>query len=176
MTQQQLADLTGYGDRSSIAKIEKGLVDISQSKLELFASVLRVSAGELMGNEPTPLYEAAAGSGRINDGYTNTISLQLGADEVAVTVKGDSMYPVLCDGDIAIIAATSVVRSDGDIMLVKINGDEATLKYVKKDSDGLYLYAENTDAYKRRFFTAKEVDELPVTIEGVVVRFIREMK
>ena len=48
MTQQQLADLTGYGDRSSIAKIEKGLVDISQSKLELFASVLKVPPGELM--------------------------------------------------------------------------------------------------------------------------------
>lgn len=51
MTQQQLADLTGYGDRSSIAKIEKGLVDISQSKLELFASVLKVPPGELMTDE-----------------------------------------------------------------------------------------------------------------------------
>ena len=50
LTQQQLADLTGYGDRSSIAKIEKGLVDLSQSKLELFAKVLHVSPGELMGN------------------------------------------------------------------------------------------------------------------------------
>ena len=50
LTQQQFADLTGYGDRSSIAKIEKGLVDISQSKLELFAKVLHVSAGELLGN------------------------------------------------------------------------------------------------------------------------------
>lgn len=46
LTQQQLADLTGYGDRSSIAKIEKGLVDLSQSKLELFAKVLHVSPGE----------------------------------------------------------------------------------------------------------------------------------
>lgn len=50
LTQQQLADLTGYGDRSSIAKIENGLVDLSQSKLELFAKVLHVSPGELMGD------------------------------------------------------------------------------------------------------------------------------
>jgi len=49
LTQDQLAQLTGYTDRSSIAKIEKGLVDISQSKLELFAAVLKVSPGELMG-------------------------------------------------------------------------------------------------------------------------------
>ena len=49
LTQDQLARLTGYTDRSSIAKIEKGLVDISQSKLELFADVLKVTPGELMG-------------------------------------------------------------------------------------------------------------------------------
>ena len=49
LTQDQLAKLTGYTDRSSIAKIESGLVDISQSKLELFARVLRVSPGELIG-------------------------------------------------------------------------------------------------------------------------------
>ena len=49
MTQEQLAKLAGYTDRSSIAKIESGLVDISQSKLELFAHVLHVSPGELIG-------------------------------------------------------------------------------------------------------------------------------
>lgn len=51
MTQQQLADLTGYGDRSSIAKIESGLVDLSQSKLELFAKVLHTTPGSLMGHD-----------------------------------------------------------------------------------------------------------------------------
>lgn len=49
LTQDQLAQLAGYTDRSSIAKIERGLVDISQSKLELFARVLHVSPGELIG-------------------------------------------------------------------------------------------------------------------------------
>ena len=50
ITQQQLADMTGYNDRSSIAKIESGLVDIPQSKLELFAKVLHTTPGELMGD------------------------------------------------------------------------------------------------------------------------------
>lgn len=49
MSQQQLADLTGYGDRSSIAKIEKGLVDLSQSKLEIFAAALKMKPSDLMG-------------------------------------------------------------------------------------------------------------------------------
>lgn len=50
MTQDDLAKLTGYTDRSSIAKIERGDVDLPQSKIMLFASALRVDAGTLMGN------------------------------------------------------------------------------------------------------------------------------
>ena len=49
LTQQKLAELTGYNDRSSIAKIESGSVDIPQSKLELFAKVLGCSPAYLMG-------------------------------------------------------------------------------------------------------------------------------
>ena len=40
LSQDALAKLTGYTDRSSITKIEKGLVDLQQSKIELFAKAL----------------------------------------------------------------------------------------------------------------------------------------
>lgn len=50
MSQVELAKLTGYTDRSSITKIERGAVDLPQSKILLFAKALRVSPGELMGN------------------------------------------------------------------------------------------------------------------------------
>lgn len=51
MTQEQLAHKMGYTDRSSIAKIESGKVDLPQSKLEQFAKVLHTTPGELMGTE-----------------------------------------------------------------------------------------------------------------------------
>ena len=51
MSQAELARRTGYTDRSSIAKIEKGMVDLSQSKIKQFADVFGVSPGELMGWE-----------------------------------------------------------------------------------------------------------------------------
>lgn len=51
MSQVELAKLTGYTDRSSIAKIEKGLVDLSLSKIEAFADALGVDPGDLMGDE-----------------------------------------------------------------------------------------------------------------------------
>lgn len=57
MTQDELARLAGYTDRSSIAKIEKGLVDIAQSKIEQFASIFGVSAGALMGWDQAPAEE-----------------------------------------------------------------------------------------------------------------------
>ena len=51
MSQQQLAKLTGYQDRSSIAKIESGFVDLPQSKILQFSKVLQVSPAYLMGLE-----------------------------------------------------------------------------------------------------------------------------
>ena len=54
LSQEELAKRTGYTNRSSIAKIEKGLVDLSQTKIELFAKVLGVAPGDLMGWEQEP--------------------------------------------------------------------------------------------------------------------------
>lgn len=54
MSQMDLAKKTGYKDRSSIAKIEKGEVDLSQSKIELFAEALCTTASDLMGWEEKP--------------------------------------------------------------------------------------------------------------------------
>ena len=56
MSQDTLAELTGYKDRSSIAKIEKGEVDLAESKIREFAKALKVSPQELMGwDEPDEL-------------------------------------------------------------------------------------------------------------------------
>lgn len=51
LTQDELARRVGYTDRSSIAKIEKGLVDLSQTKIKQFADIFGVSASTLMGGE-----------------------------------------------------------------------------------------------------------------------------
>ena len=49
MSQEELARLTGYTSRSSIAKIEKGEVDLTQSKIIAFANALGTTPGKLMG-------------------------------------------------------------------------------------------------------------------------------
>ena len=55
LSQETLAKLTGYTDRSSITKIEKGLVDLQQSKIELFAKALGTTSRELVGWDDEPV-------------------------------------------------------------------------------------------------------------------------
>lgn len=50
-TQEELAHRIGYTDRSSIAKIEAGQTDLSQSKIMEFAEVFGIEPGDLMGWE-----------------------------------------------------------------------------------------------------------------------------
>ena len=55
MSQEELAKRLGYKSRSTIAKIESGENDITQSKIVAFAKALQVEPGYLMGwEEPAP--------------------------------------------------------------------------------------------------------------------------
>lgn len=49
ISQDELAKKLGYKSRSTIAKIEKGENDISQSKIAAFATALQTTPGDLMG-------------------------------------------------------------------------------------------------------------------------------
>ena len=49
LTQSELADKMGYADKSMIAKIEKGTVDLPQSKIFAFAKALETTPLYLMG-------------------------------------------------------------------------------------------------------------------------------
>ena len=51
LTQSQLAEKLGYADKSMIAKIEKGQVDLPQSKIVAFAKALYMEPSDLMGFE-----------------------------------------------------------------------------------------------------------------------------
>lgn len=68
MSQQELADAMGYKTRSTIAKIESGENDVSQKKLQRFASVLDTTVEALVSSyasrveDITDLPSGAAGS------------------------------------------------------------------------------------------------------------------
>ena len=57
MSQDELAQKTGYKSRSSINKIEKGLTDINQTKIVEFAKALDTTVADLMGWVPNSTYK-----------------------------------------------------------------------------------------------------------------------
>ena len=55
LTQTQLAEACGYADKTMISKIEKGLVDLPQSKIAVIAKALNTTPRSLMGWDDDPV-------------------------------------------------------------------------------------------------------------------------
>lgn len=91
----------------------------------------------------------------------------------ALRVRGESMTPTLMDGDIIIVRSQSEVRS-GEIAVVTINGNEATCKEVQVSGDGLALIGHNPSVYTPHFYSAEDVERMPVVIRGKVVSMRRD--
>lgn len=86
---------------------------------------------------------------------------------VGLQIHGASMEPRMKDGDVVIVRIQDDV-DDGDIAVVFVNGDEATIKKIKKTLRGISLIPLNP-AFEPMFFPNSEIESLPVRIFGKVV-------
>lgn len=91
----------------------------------------------------------------------------------ALRVQGDSMEPDLRNGDIVIVEKQEFVEN-GDVAVVRVNGEDVTLKRVKVSTKGLMLIPSNP-AYDPVFFDSDQVATLPVTIIGKVIEIRRRL-
>ena len=83
-------------------------------------------------------------------------------------VTGDSMIGArIFDGDLIYVKSVTDVNS-GEIAIILINGDEATVKRVIKKEHLLILEASNSN-YENRYFNEEEIKTLPVQIIGKVL-------
>ncbi len=96
-----------------------------------------------------------------------------GGEYFGLEVYGDSMEPTLQEGDVVIVKKQYEARPH-DIAVVMVNGDEATIKEVKITEDGITLVGHNIRSYTPRFYSAREVAQLPVKIIGVVCEVRRK--
>lgn len=183
LSQDALAKLTGYTDRSSITKIEKGLVDLQQSKIELFAKALGTTTKDLVGWDDEPNQKKKGVTinvlGRVAAGIpieavTDIIDTEEIPEEMARTgeffglqIHGDSMEPKFSEGDVVIVRQQDDAES-GDIVIAMINGDDATCKRLRKYRDGIELISNNP-SYDPMFFSNEEIERKPVKIIGRVV-------
>lgn len=90
-----------------------------------------------------------------------------------IKVKGDSMLPDYHEGDTLIIEHTPSCESGSDC-IVAINGNEAFLKRVYINSNGITLQALNPK-YEPLIYSNDEIKQLPVTIIGIVKELRRKI-
>ena len=110
-----------------------------------------------------PLY---ADENIIDYEYVHQEELVMGEETFFLEVKGDSMINArIYDGDRVRIRKQNHLDNNGDIMAVRVNGDEATLKRVYLQENGIALISENPK-YAPMFYPASEIESGYVEIIG----------
>ena len=94
----------------------------------------------------------------------------LGAGEhYALEVSGDSMVEAgILDGDYALVRRTETAR-DGEIVVALVRGEEATLKYLRREGGMIRLDPANA-AYDPQFYLPGEV-EVQGKLAGLLRRY-----
>lgn len=91
----------------------------------------------------------------------------------ALKVNGTSMTPKFEDGDVLILKKQDNCEN-GDFCAISINHTECTFKKVLKKENGITLMPLNPE-FEPMFFTNKEIEELPITILGIVKEVRRSL-
>lgn len=195
MKQVDLVEKTGL-DKTLINKYLAGIMKAKQDKLTILADALNVNEVWLMGYDipmdrnlntdelGNPVVEIPL-LGAVKAGYDylaqenwiGTVNVRTalvgdGSGYFALKIKGDSMAPVFIEGDIVIIKKQSDCENN-EFAVVIINGEEGTLKKVKKTDSGIILQPLNP-AYGPVMYTFEEMENIPILIAGVVKQLQRE--
>lgn len=185
LTQGELATAAGYSDRSMISQIEKGNTDITRERFIKIADALGVDYSVLLfdqkGNDHKVTVESVSVPVLCN--ITPLSSEQSGAVEIprkmagtgdffAVTMSGDSMSPFVLPGDL-LICKKQPFADNGDIVVISVNGEMATIKRYQTERNLIMLYSDNP-AVKPFMFTTS--DNVNISIVGRVVEIRRTLK
>jgi len=90
-------------------------------------------------------------------------------DHYALEVSGDSMVDAgILDGDFALVRRTDTAR-DGEIVVALVRGEEATLKYLRREKGMIRLDPANA-AYDPQFYAPDEV-QVQGKLAGLLRRY-----
>lgn len=184
-TQQQIADLLGI-TRAAYTNIENGKRGCDADNLVTLARHYGVSTDYLLGRTDYSDIPAPTTKGKwipvlgcvqagipieaVEDiiGYEEISNeMAQSGDYFALRIRGDSMEPRMHEGDVVIVRKQDDAET-GDVCVVMVNGNDATVKRIKKSPKGLFLIALNP-AFEPMFFSNLEIQELPVKLLGKVV-------
>lgn len=157
-------------------------------KIELMANYFGISKADLVEERPTNRSTKSGVAINVYGSVAAGIPLEMIEDIIdteeitedmartgeffGLRIKGDSMTPTICDGDIVIVRQQNDAES-GDIVIATVNGNEATCKRLRKYKEGIELIAINP-SYDTLEFSSEEILEKPVKIIGKVVEARRK--
>ena len=187
LSQKQVADYLGITSQA-YGYYERGERNPGSDNLRKLANYFDVSVDYLLGrdqgqNQTNNRYIPLLGSVRAGipieaiediEEYIDIYPRFVKHGELfALRVQGDSMEPDLRNGDIVIIEKQEYVEN-GQIAVVRVNGEDFTIKRVKLSPKGIMLIPSNP-AYDPVFFDSDQVATLPVTIIGKVIEIRRRL-
>lgn len=184
LTLEEVAKIVGVS-RQTIQRYESGVIaSIPSDRIEKLAQALNTTPAFVMfGNRVAPsaqkgtripvLGRVAAGIPieaieDVEDWEEIPESMAKNGEYFALRIKGESMSPKLQPGDVVIVKKQNDVDT-GDTAIVLVNGNDATVKQIKKTETGIMLVGLNVEVYQPHFYSNKEIEELPVKIIGKVV-------
>jgi repressor LexA len=194
MTQSQLCDASGVS-QAQLSLYESGQRSPTADTLMKLAKSLNVSVDYLLGLVDSPLSnlrgevtsanlktqkqipilgQVSAGSGvpAEDDVIGHMMIDETESIDFALVVHGHSMYPKLLDGDIVFVRKQQLARN-GQMVVVRINGDEGVIKYFHKSGDTIILTSENPDYKPIRINRDRWTTECAII--GVVVGLKRKL-
>lgn len=185
LTMKQVADFVGVSE-ATVSRWESGnIANMGRDKIALLSQILKITPGAIAGydlyqkefNKKTGVKIPVLGLVRAGipmDAVEYIIDYEEIGEDMArqgeffgLQIKGDSMEPKISEGDVVIVRKQPDVES-GEIAIVLVNGDEATIKKVQKFNGGINLIPSNP-AYDVITYTNEQIEKLPVRVLGKVV-------
>ena len=168
--------------QATMSGYETGKYEPDLKTLKAIADYFAVSVDYVLGGNtmPTaikgirvPVYAAVAAGIPIEaiedivDYEEIDAALAATGDFFGLRIKGDSMEPRMREGDVVIVRKQDDADT-GDIAIILVNGNEATVKKIKKEPSGISLIPNNP-AHDIQYYSAADIASLPVRIIGKVV-------
>ncbi len=154
-----------FMDFNTLFEMVKGTAKVDTDVKELVSKrALRIPVlGRVAAGVPLSAIEEIIGYEEISDQLART------GEIFALRIKGNSMEPKIENGSTVIVRRQDDAES-GDIVVALVNGDDAVCKKLVKAKGGISLVSINP-SYDPMFFSAAEIEEIPVRIIGKVVEF-----
>lgn len=186
-TQKEVATAIGVSPQTLNTWLQRIALP-RMGKIQLLADYFGISKTDLLDPKDPEIQKSSLGTYRIPVLSTVAAGRPMFSDDdvieyidydkeprnniIGVRIEGDSMMPAIQDGDTVVIDREAVWE-DGDVVIVTVSNNYGMCKRIKRYADGIALISNNP-SYEPKYYSAAEVNALPVRIIGKVKELRRK--